>query len=140
MKILGIDYGLKYVGVAVSDNNETVAFPLIVLRNDKKLFFNLEKIINREDIGLIVVGESLDFNLEDNYINSKIKIFIKEIKNRWELPVFLINEVFSSMEVKWGLEKSIRREKTRKNKKHQRIDDKAAASILRSFLDNKDKV
>src|SRR3989338_1722735 len=62
MKILGIDYGTKRIGVAISDENNRLAFPKEIVPSDINTFKTLGEVIEREKIMEIVVGESVDFS------------------------------------------------------------------------------
>jgi putative Holliday junction resolvase len=57
MKYLGIDFGTKRIGLAISDENATFAFPKETLKNDANLLSNLKNILINENIGFIVIGE-----------------------------------------------------------------------------------
>jgi putative Holliday junction resolvase len=122
-KSLGIDYGIKRVGVATSDESGILAFPKIVLPNDKFLLGSIKKIIEEEEINTVVLGESLDYKNKPNPIMEKILIFKKELEKRFDIVVHLEPEFLSSVqaEVIQG-----------KNKK---LDASAAAIILQSYLD-----
>ena len=61
MRYLGIDYGSKRVGVAVSDEAGEFALPLSVLPNDKKLLPEIKKIIAEKQVGAVVLGEFKTF-------------------------------------------------------------------------------
>ena len=60
MRYLGIDYGKRRVGVAISDGDGRLAFPETVLANDKNLVENFKKICAENKVGVIVLGESRD--------------------------------------------------------------------------------
>ena len=60
MKILGIDYGSKWIGLAISDDNRRLAFAYETLENDKKLSFILNEIVKKEEIYKIVIGLPLN--------------------------------------------------------------------------------
>ena len=62
MRYLGIDYGAKKVGVAVSDESGEFSYPLKVLENSKDLIYDISYICKENNIGDIVVGDSKDFN------------------------------------------------------------------------------
>ena len=59
MRILGIDYGSKRVGTALTDDKGMMAFPHEVFPNDAKLIVNLEGLIKEKGVGEIVIGHSL---------------------------------------------------------------------------------
>ena len=56
-KALGIDYGLKRIGLSLSDDTQTIAFPLKYILNDsvKKTVSELKKVIEEENVGLLVI-------------------------------------------------------------------------------------
>ena len=141
MKYLGIDYGSKNIGLAISDSSGVVAMPYLILNNNRDFLGEIEKIIEKEKIEAFVFGESKNFKGEDNKINIEIKKVAKEFEEKFKLPVYFVNEIFSSMESKWGVEKSIRRgeKKSRKSRGEGKVDSKAAALILKIFLKNPKK-
>lgn len=123
MKYLGIDYGEKRVGLAVSDEEGKVAFPLDVLSNDKRLLDRVKKICADEKIESIVIGESKDFGGKDNMIMKDAKIFYKALKKSVKLPTH------------WEIEFYTSKEAERLQGKHGMLDASAAAIILKSYLD-----
>jgi len=60
MKVLGVDYGKKWVGVAISDDERKMAFPYETLENNFKLFSRLNEIIKKECVYKIVIGLPLN--------------------------------------------------------------------------------
>ena len=145
--ILGIDYGEKKLGIAISDENHALAFPKEIIQNDRELFSRIENIIREETITEIVIGDSIDLDGTPNALAVKIDSFIREIQGRFRIPVHKEKEFFTSLEA--------RRYHTGKNKfgarknslnatmSHSRIkkdalakiDASAAALILQRYLD-----
>ena len=72
MKYLGIDFGEKRVGIAVSDDTGKMAFPYSVILNNEKFLEEVAEIIKKEKIGEIVMGESKNFKNEPNKIMAEI--------------------------------------------------------------------
>jgi len=122
MKYLGIDYGEKRVGIAVSDAEGKMAFPKIVLENDG-LLEKISKICKELLIEVIVLGESKNYKGEDNKINPKIISFKKKLSAVLKLPIFLEPEFMSSMQVEKTFGKT------------DMLDASAASIILQTFLD-----
>lgn len=60
MKILAIDYGKKWIGLAISDDECRLAFAYKTLENNKKLFSVLNEIVKKEEIYKIVIGLPLN--------------------------------------------------------------------------------
>ena len=140
-KFLGIDYGTKRIGVAVSDENGTLAFPKAIILNDENTFRKLAEIIKAEDIGEIVIGESVDFSGRLNALSARIEIFIKELKEKFNLPVYKQKEFLTSVEARrYGSPKKLSPSQAHskvKQIKSGRVDAGAAALILQRYLDKR---
>jgi putative holliday junction resolvase len=135
MKILGIDYGSKRIGIAISDEGMTMAFPKVVLLNDKNLFDNLEGLIKTEEISQIVLGESKDFKMKDNPIMEKIRGFKKELEEKFDLEVIFHPEFMSSHQAAKMSPAFL--EASTWQRANKMLDASAATIILQSYLDMK---
>jgi putative holliday junction resolvase len=124
-KFLGIDYGSRNVGIAVSDEDGKLAFPRCNLQNDKIMLEKIAKIISEEKAAEIVVGESINYKGEDNPIMKDILIFIKKLEKKFSLPIHLEPEFLTSAEAR------------RLQKENEKSDSSAAAIILQSYLDKR---
>ncbi len=145
MRFLGVDYGTKRLGLAVSDEGGVLAFPKKILQNDSALFEKLAAILHEEKIKSIVIGESTDFSGKPNVLASKIEIFIADLKKRFNLPVYKQKEFLTSVEARKtfdGKKKASVSQKHSKVKKvkSKRIDASAAALILQRYLDKRNKI
>ena len=144
MRILGIDFGTKRIGLAISDENNQFAFPKEIVLNDANTFIKITEILKKEKISEIVIGESVDFSGKLNMLSARIEIFISELNERFGLPVHKQKEFFSSVEArrspsnKKGLSNSQSHSKM-KQIKSGRVDAKAAAIILQRYLDKLNK-
>ncbi|OGG56499.1 hypothetical protein A3D71_02415 [Candidatus Kaiserbacteria bacterium RIFCSPHIGHO2_02_FULL_55_20] len=128
MKYLGIDYGAKRVGVAVSDDGGTIAFPRTTLPNDDKLLSQLTTLINGEKIGSIVVGDTRSHGGKDNPVTAEAEAFVSALQKTFDVSVERVWEMWSSIEAsRYAPE----------GKEHN--DASAAAIILQRFLDMKGK-
>jgi len=143
-KFLGIDYGTKRIGVSISDENCTLAFPKEIVKNDSKALDKLGEIIEKENVKEIVVGESVDFSGKLNALSGRIEVFILELKEKFNLPVQKQKEFLTSVEArksgnnKKSLSPSQAHSKL-KQIKSGRIDASAAALILQRYLDKRNK-
>lgn len=137
MKFLGIDFGTKRIGIAISDENATFAFPKTVLKNDKNLVSNLSELIQNEKIESIVIGESLDEQGLANKVNQDIKNFIEVLEREFNLPIEKEKEFFSSFEAHGRLGKESLNDRKTKIEKGSDLDSKAAAIILQRYLDKR---
>lgn len=123
MRYLGIDYGAKRVGIAVSDPEKAFAFPLIVLDNTENLISEISELCKSNSVEVVVVGESKDFKLKENKIMKEIEPFVDELKKVLKLPIHMHPEFLTSMEAE------------RIQGKNDMHDASAAALILKSYLD-----
>ena len=124
MKYLGIDYGEKNVGIAVSDDGGNLAFAKIVLDNDGKLLENILRIIEEDKVEVIVMGKSINLNGEENLIQKKILEFKKILEENVKIPIHFEPEFLTSMEAR-RLQEGIKK-----------IDASAAALILKSYIEH----
>ncbi|MCM2338986.1 MAG: Holliday junction resolvase RuvX [Burkholderiales bacterium] len=140
MRFLGIDYGTKRIGIAISDENGSLAFPKEIIFNDENTLRKIKDIIKKENIEELVIGESVDFSGKLNILSARIDIFISELKDNFDLPINKQKEFLTSMEArkagdnKRTLSQSQVHSKV-KQKKSGRVDASAAALILQRYLD-----
>lgn len=122
MSYIGIDYGTKRVGIAVSDVGNVMAFPAEVVSRAHALEHIAELARDREAKG-IVIGESKNFQGEDNAVMADIRKFADELREKTGIEVIFEPEFMTSAEAKSaGASEEI-------------MDASAAAIILQSFLD-----
>jgi putative Holliday junction resolvase len=139
-RFLGIDYGTKRIGVAISDENHTLAFPKEIILNDKNTLEKFGKIIKEENIKELVIGESVDFSGKLNALSGRIEVFILELSEKFKLPISKQKEFLTSVEArkskntKRSLSPSQAHSKV-KQIKSGRADASAAALILQRYLD-----
>ena len=118
MKYLSIDVGEKRIGLAISDDSGSLAFPLKVI-DAENCVPNIIKEAKDRNVKNIVVGDSKNLKGEDNPIMRFINKIVSELKDAG-FVVELEPELFSSVEA----------ERLGKG-----IDSEAAAIILQSYLD-----
>lgn len=134
-KILCIDYGSKYTGLAITDSNQLIALGLDII-NTKNLFYYINHLLLKENIHSIVIGLPKKFNNEECFVEFYIKKFINKINYIYpNIKIIRIDERLTS---KMALETMINnnfKKKERKNK--YLINIISAIIILQSFLDQK---
>ena len=126
-RFLGIDYGIKRVGVAISDEEGRIAFPKTVLQNDTYLLGSIKQFCDDENIVGIVIGESKDYKGKPNSIMEDIWYFKKMLENDKAVPVYLEPEFMTSVQAR-HIQGNIKN-----------LDASAATIILQSFLDKRAK-
>ncbi|MFA6476595.1 MAG: Holliday junction resolvase RuvX [Candidatus Paceibacterota bacterium] len=132
MRYLGIDYGHRKVGLAISDEAGSFAFPYQVIQNfsREKLLREIKDICEKEGVGKIVMGESLDLSGEANLIQSDILIFKENLEKETGLEIIFEREFFTTWEAKRIVDE---------DQNDKQTDARAAALILKSFLDKKSR-
>lgn len=97
-KILGIDYGSKNIGLALSDAGQTQAFAYDTLQMSEKFWLELNDIIEEEKIDKIVVG--LPFNMNGEYTKKteEVVYFIETMEDYVKIPVETEDERLSTVE------------------------------------------
>ncbi|MBU2613094.1 Holliday junction resolvase RuvX [Patescibacteria group bacterium] len=129
MRVLGIDFGGKRVGVALGDTESCIASPWAELPGEDRLDLlrRIHEIAEREGVGTIVVGVPRPLGKQSRETNQAktIRAFIEDVKAQG-LPVVEADETLSSK-----LAATQQRERGESGKR----DDLAAAAILQSWLD-----
>lgn len=134
-RILGIDFGLQRVGLAVCDPMHIVVTPKITLEFQNSNFWTqLLDFITNEKIEIIIVGVPYSNNSShDKSIIPDIEIFIEELKQQTALEIFQQDESFTSKKAS-QIMIEIGTKKKKRSKKGS-LDKVAAAIILQNFID-----
>lgn len=130
-KIMGIDYGARRVGVALSDDGHTFAFPWGIFENNDTLLDKLDTLIRHEGVVLCVVGEADNPAGGVNTIQRRVMFFAEACKIRFGIPVETVTEAYTSAQARRVFEEQV---ETRKDKKVP-VDAAAATILLQSHLD-----
>jgi len=123
-KYIGIDYGGKRVGTALSDEGGTIAFPRGEILNDEKLLGELVRMIEEEKVGHIIVGDTRAPGGNPNAVTAQADAFMKELARVSGKEVTPASEVWSSVEVSRYAPEN-----------HPHDNAAAAAFILQRYLD-----
>tara|TARA_Y100000748_G_C15284610_1_gene405894 strand:+ start:243 stop:656 length:414 start_codon:yes stop_codon:yes gene_type:complete len=131
-RALGIDFGEKRVGLALSDKSNLIASPYRTLKyfSENDLMNEIKTIVLNKGIEIFVLGLPLNLKGEDSAQTKKVRRF-KKLLSRLELPIIYEDERFSSTIAKNSL--VLQNVKTGHNKSE--IDRTAAAIILQQYLD-----
>jgi putative Holliday junction resolvase len=122
--ILAIDYGERFIGLAVRTIKTTIPIPLKVIDFKRELGLKIiSEVINEYDIEDIVVGYPIGLNNSENRMTDLVNLFIKDI-SKFNIPIFKIDERLSS--------------KLFNNGSKDRIDDLSALEILESYIKQND--
>ena len=124
MRYLGIDYGTKRIGIAVSDDAGSFAFPKITLDNNAKLWPALKKMIADERAEELVVGDTRSMSGSENTVTAEADAFVARLAHETGKRVNRAREAWSSYEAARYAEAGTEHD-----------DSSAAAIILQRFLD-----
>lgn len=132
-RILALDYGQKRVGVAVSDvlllmahGRETLQY-----KSRGELLERLHALVEREDVGLIVIGLPRNMNGTEGEMSEKVRTFMSALAEQEQIPVVAWDERLSSRQAERTLSdlgKSVRQQRGM-------VDQLAAVFILQNYLD-----
>ena len=122
MRMLGIDFGEKRIGMAITDKGGKIALPLSVAKDIDEVV----RVIKERGVEKIIVGMPLSLKGKRGRMAKKTEVFIEELKKRVDVPVEEWDERFSTKEaLRIG------------NKENK--DAIAAAIILQSYIEGKDE-
>ena len=132
-RVLGIDYGDRRIGIALSDPLKIISKPLLTLKNNSNFLVELKNIIEEKNVDTIVVGYPIGMKGQITKQTEKVESFIQLLRGNIKIKISKVDERLSSVSASNSLiEQGI---KTGHNK--ELIDDTSAAIILQEFLDRK---
>jgi len=122
--LLAIDYGERFLGIAIRTLKTTIPIPLKVIDSKKETINkSIQLIINEYDINEIIIGYPIGLNNSENRMTKLVNIFIEEI-GKFNIPIYKIDERLSS--------------KLFSDDSKDRIDDLSALEILESYIKQND--
>ncbi len=140
MRIMGLDYGSKTVGVAISDAYQLTAQGITVLWREKenhlrKTFAEIEKLILEYEVEQIVVGLPLNMDDSEGERAQAALSFKDSLERRTGLPVVMWDERLTTLEAYDILNEA----RVKKEDRKKYVDKIAAVLILQDFLNNRQK-
>ena len=134
-RVLGIDYGSKRVGIAVSDPMNIIARGVTVIPNSAKLIGEIKRIAGEFEVEKIVVGIPLNLKGEKGSKAEEVEEFIAELEAELRIEVVRQDERFTTIEA----HRTLRDMNVGKSKRRSRetIDEMASALILQGYLDRR---
>ena len=126
--LVGIDYGQKRIGVAVSDLGRMIATPLSIVSS----LDELDRVIGERKIGGFVVGLPVQMNGQEGPQAQLTRAWAKKLEKKYQLPIFFWDERLTSAAADRFL---IGQMDASRNKQKRLRDQIAASLILQSFLD-----
>lgn len=133
VRILGLDYGSRRIGVALCDELGMAAQGLatIVRRNREADLGAVIDLVRRHGVERIVVGYPLRLDGSEGIQCEKVNRFIRRLEGRLSLPVIRWDETLSTKEA----EELLRERGVRPERRREVVDRVAASIILQGYLD-----
>jgi len=132
-RILGIDYGKKRIGLALSDPFQMLAATLktVLNTNAARVTMDIEEIIREHNVQAVIAGHPLHMTGDESEMAAKVVEFMQALDERLKMPIFLWDERWTTV----SAEKLLVETGQSPSHNRHKIDQIAAAYLLQSFLD-----
>jgi putative Holliday junction resolvase len=134
-RIMGMDWGLKRIGLAITDPLQIFASPLITV-SPKEFDIFIKEFLKTEEVDAFVVGYPVQMNNQPSASVTHLNPFIRKLKKTYPgKHIYFVDERFTSQMatramIDGGVKKKVRRDKSM-------VDKISASIILQSFLDSR---
>ena len=126
---LGIDYGVKRIGLALGSNTEKIARAFKIIHNMKEL----DDIVPAKNVGAFVVGWPLQPDDTEGETCQQVQLFCNRLTEKFNLPIYFVDERLSSKKSEEYLRDTLF---MRQNKRKNILDAESARVILQQFLND----
>jgi putative holliday junction resolvase len=132
-RVLAIDFGLKRIGIALSDPLKIFAYPFKTFSNDSNFFTDLLKLIKEQNVVKIILGIPDADNKSTNDLKQKINT-LKDRIEKTGIEIITWDESYTSLIASERILESV----SKKNKRKEKglLDQHSAAIILQEYLDS----
>ncbi len=141
-RLLGVDYGMRRLGLALSDERQIIATPLETLEAEKKTEQTIAKLLAlvsqleqelKCEIEEILIGLPLMMSGKTGFLADEVKHFAEALSRSTSVPIRTWDERLSTIQA----ERSLRESSFTRKKRSKLVDKVSAAIILQSYLDYK---
>jgi putative Holliday junction resolvase len=132
-RIASIDYGMKRLGVAISDENKLIATSLGVVqagKNSTETIGKLLELLKPYELERIILGYPIHLNGRVGFLADEVKHFLSQLQQHVSCEVTLFDERLSSVQA----ERSLKEAGMRRKKRAAIIDAVSAVILLQSYL------
>lgn len=127
--LIGIDYGSVRIGVAISDKERNIAYPLKIIAK----IVELDDIVHSRDVCGFVIGMPYQSDGSEGDTAHSVRLFAKRLEEKFNLPIFFIDERHSSTKAEgFMIDIGMRRNKIKKA-----LDANVARDLLQNVLNMK---
>ena len=137
-KYLSIDYGLKRVGIAVSDNEKRFSFSRDYLFNDASLISNIFRLLKSENVSKIILGYPLNFKSEKTEMTLEVEKFRELLEKNLKTNSLDTEIVYYDERLTSGIaQHNLYASGVSRKKRHEKglIDSMSAQIILQDYID-----
>ena len=132
-RIAAIDFGMKRIGIAISDETKQIAFPLTTVAGGKKGIQNVIAALpfQKKEIELIIIGLPLLLSGKKGDMALIVEKFGADLEAAIKIPILFLDERLSSKHA----EKGMRELCLNRRKRTEKLDEISAAFLLQSYLE-----
>ncbi len=134
-RLMGVDFGLKRIGIAFSDERKIIASSfgkILVGKNSEETCKKILQLIEEHDVEKIVLGNPLHMDGKMSFLSDEVKHFKELLQTKTEIPIVLWDERLTSVQAQRTLQSSGMSRK----KRAKVVDTVAAVILLQSYLDS----
>ena len=133
MRILGMDYGSRTLGISISDETKLIASPIETIRysNEEELFNKIDKYFNEYKIEKIVLGNPINLDGSISKRSEETFIFKDKLEEKYKVEVILEDERLTTVIANNMLIMN----NERRNNRKKVVDKLASSIILQGYLD-----
>jgi putative holliday junction resolvase len=144
-RILGIDFGMKRIGLALSDETKILATPLKTFQASKKMEETVKNLSDelvqhqkdfKYELKEIVVGFPLKMTGSMSLISDEVSHFVELLKNSMNIPIIKWDERLTSVLA----ERALMEGSYTRKKRTEKLDQISAVIILQNYLDSKNLI
>jgi putative Holliday junction resolvase len=130
-RVAAIDFGLKRIGLALSDQHRKIALPVTVVEGGKRAIHNIREALPLKEVDLILIGLPLEMSGKKGAMAEQVEQFAKTLEEALSISVLLIDERLSSK----GADVRLRELSLNRKQRTEKIDMMAAVLLLQTFLE-----
>lgn len=135
-RIIGIDFGARRIGLAVTDPEQIIASGLTTVENNQIISY-LKNYVNREPVDCFVVGDPANLDGSATDATKLVQDFVKKLEKEFpNIPVEQVDEAFTS---KMAIDTMVEAGIGKKKRKDKKLKDKISATIiLQTYLESRE--
>jgi putative Holliday junction resolvase len=130
-RVAAIDFGVKRIGLAVSDKGRKIALPVDVVEGGKKAIQNIRAALPLKEVDLILIGLPVEMSGKKGPMAALVEAFAKTVEEALNIPILLVDERLSSK----GADVSLKEISLNRKERTEKIDMIAAMHLLQTYLD-----